>query len=129
MKLVLSVALILASCAVPGYTPATASLSLPLTEGAFERALAAVADRYSAIVIKDGQGFRIQTDWAPHSHGGVPGQRRATVFLEDEGMLNVVVEVRYLEFSLLSDDARWSSIRADAALERELLEAVVDSVQ
>ncbi|MDP6929723.1 MAG: hypothetical protein QF412_08485 [Planctomycetota bacterium] len=129
MRLVLWAALILAACAVPVYRPATASLSLPLPEGSFGRALAVVADRYPVIVTKDEDGFRIQTAWVSHSHDGVPGQRRATVFIEDHGTLNVVVEVRYLEFSWLSDDARWSSIRADQELEGELLGTLVDSVQ
>lgn len=121
-------ALLLAAAACVGpYVPATAALPSTPPADAFARALAAVRARYPRILLADADRFRIRTDWIPHERAGIPGQRRATLFVDPPGTLNVVVETRYLGFDVLGGP-RWSSVRGDPSLERELLELVLSAL-
>ena len=54
---------------------------------------------------------------------GTPGQKRATVFLEDPVTLAVLVETRYLTMPTFGTP-QWSTVRGDPALEKQLLEAL-----
>ena len=122
-----AVALAAAAC-VGAYVPATAALPPAPPADAFARALAVVRARYPRILVADATRFRIRTDWSPHERAGAPGQRRATLFVDPPGTLNVVVETRYLGFDLLGGP-RWSSVRGDPSLERELLEHVLSALR
>ena len=116
------------ACTSPSpYQPAQARID-DLPADAFQRSVDVVRAQYPRLAVVEAEGFRIQSNWLPHQRGKATGSRRATVFLDDEDRINVVVETRYLGVSLLGN-ASWSSVRADPGLELELLQALVQVLE
>jgi len=72
--------------------------------------------------------LRVQTEWSDHQRAQVPGWKRASVFVDEPATLNVVVEVRYLNISLLGAPYE-TAIYGDRELERTLIETLRDALQ
>ncbi len=72
--------------------------------------------------------LRVQTQWSDHQRAQVPGWKRASVFVEGPATLSVVVEVRYLNISLLGAPYE-TAIYGDRDLERALIETLRDALQ
>ncbi len=72
--------------------------------------------------------LRVQTQWSDHQRAQVPGWKRASVFVDEPATLNVVVEVRYLNISLLGAPYE-TAIYGDRDLERALIETLRDALQ
>lgn len=110
----------LAACQYSPYQPARLTIPGGFPEDVFDRTLAVLQQGWLPLVQVDPDGFRLQTDWLPHDYEGTPGQKRATVFLDDPVTLAVLVEVRYLRIPAFGGP-EWSAVRGDAALENQLL--------
>jgi len=67
-----------------------------LPPDAFDRCRRVLALQWGTLEVVDPLGFRIQTGWNAHVDGDEVGQKRATVFLDDQGAVVVVAEVRWL---------------------------------
>ena len=113
--------LALAGCTVP-YQPLEQEIELLPTD-AFDRVAETVRAVYPRLSVLDRETFRIQSAWLPFDDRRA-GERRATVYLEGDRTLSVVVETRYLRVGFWSGP-KWSSPRGDARLERELMAALV----
>ena len=119
----LLLALVCSGCTYSAYQPALLRIPGGFPEDSFQRVLALLQQTWEPLDVVDSVGFRVQSVWLPHESLGTPGQKRATVFLEDPVTLAVVVEVRYLNMSAFGEP-RWSSIQGDPALEQQLLVAL-----
>ena len=89
-------ALLLSGCAVSAYQPEPVRHAVPLADDAFDVVLGILRDRYGRIEVADRDAFRLQTGWRAFQRGDVAGHRSATVFLETDGRLRILVQVRYL---------------------------------
>jgi hypothetical protein len=105
-----------AACAAPTYAPCPVELDGPLPADAFAQCQRVLLERYGSLAVADAAAFRLQTDWLATDNP--PRERRATVFHEPEGLV-VVVETRALHTPLFGLP-KWSTLRGDAAAEREL---------
>ncbi len=85
---------VLGACHSP-YEPALVKLAAPLDHTAFDTVADILRQRFQRLVLADRHGFKLQTRWAPFAHREVPGDRRATIYREDDGQLRVLIEVRY----------------------------------
>ena len=90
---------LLGGCAV-AYEPEPVRHVVPLSADAFDAVLEAFRDRYPRVKEADQVAFRIQSEWLTFQHGDVPGYRRASVFRGDDGQLNVIVEMYFLDLGL-----------------------------
>ncbi len=104
-------------CAIP-YNAEPVRHEMPLPADAFEKILPLVRLQYRRLTVVDPVEFRIQTDWVPFQRGDTPGEKRATVFRDQSGRLQVLVEVR--SFSLGQDSLVVSPIYGDRRSEEEL---------
>ena len=114
---------LLASCAWSPYQPALLRVPGGFPEDAFDRALVVLQQNWQPLAVVEREAFRIQSGWLAHERSGTPGQRRATVFLEDPVTLAVLVETRYLTMPALGDP-EWTSVRGDPELEKQLVGAL-----
>lgn len=118
------IALVLpAACQYSPYQPARLTIPGGFPEDVFDRTLVVLQQGWQPLAEVDPEGFRLQTDWLPHEHRGTPGQKRATVFLDDPVTLAVLVEVRYLRMPTFGGP-EWSDVRGDPVLEKQLLESL-----
>ena len=108
------------ACTYSAYQPALLRIPGGFPNDCFTRALALFQQTWQPLEVVDREGFRIQSGWVPHESLGTPGQKRATVFLEDPVTLAVVVEVRFLNVGTFGTP-QWSPVRGDSALEKKLL--------
>ena len=123
--LLLLLGVLIAACAAPTYAPCPVELDGPLPQDAFAQCQSVLVERYGSVVIADAASFRLQTDWLLSNNP--PRESRATVFQDPQGLV-VVVETRALAEPLFGLP-QWSSVRGDAAAERELaaqLQAVLN---
>lgn len=124
------VSLLLAAAWLPGCmgTQPYEAWPVPIEGGvgaeAFRVAVALVETEYGGVVLVDPGAFRIQSRWHPYQPGSVPGEKRATVYRENETRLRVAVEVRWLRMGIFDSIPTWSSPRAAPHLERRLGDAV-----
>ena len=111
----------LASC-VSAYQPGTVDLPVPMPDGTFERVLHIVQLYYSEVEV-DRERFFIKSSWHPCDDRGQPAQRRLTLFLDEPGVLAVIVEARYLQVPLIGDPS-WTPLRGHRRWEDELIKAL-----
>ena len=111
----------LVGCETP-YVPQPVHHPRPLAADAFDRVRGLLLDRYGRLTVSDRPAFRLQTDWLPFQRGDLPGHRRATVFCDDGGQLQVVVEVQFVQVGW-SGPYRTGTI-GDSAAEQELAGAL-----
>jgi hypothetical protein len=119
------------ACQQLPYVPEPVGHRLPLPDDAFDICLALMRDRERRIAIADREAFLLQSAWLPCQTGEHPGHRRATVFRDDAGQLQVVVEVRYLGVSrdgLPEASPVRGDRRAEAALAGVLERALAGSL-
>jgi len=113
-------ALLLLGC-IHAYQPA--ELDFSRQADSFDRVLYALRDDYPSLAEVDRDGFRIQSAWISCEDGGRPAQRRLSLFLGEPGVMNVVVEVRYLRLGVFGDPS-WTSPQGHQTWEREILEQI-----
>lgn len=113
----------LLGCAV-SYNPEPVRHATPLPADAFQKVVEVVSLRFRRLIVVDPAEFRIQTDWIPFQRGDTPGEKRATVFRDESGRLQVLVEVR--SFSLGQDALVVSPTYGDRRSEEELAGAIED---
>ncbi len=117
----------LGGCTYSAYQPALLTIPGGFPDDVFDRALTVLQQNWQPLSVVEREEFRIQSGWLAHEHQGTPGQKRATVFLEDPVTLAVLVEARYLTMPTFGTP-QWSTVRGDPALEKQLLEALRQSM-
>jgi hypothetical protein len=115
--------LALGACVTQGYQPLRVEPKGGLPADAFARCESLLGARYRRLVEADAERFLLQTDWVAGPDRDVAGQVRATVY-RDGDAIACIVEARYLTLGWLDKLPSWSSPRADAALERDLGDAI-----
>lgn len=125
---VAAMALVLAACATPGYSPYPLDLPHQLPADAFLRCREVLLNHYGALSQSDAQAFRLETAWQPISDP--PGERRASVFRDQQraNSLAVVVELRRLSVPLVGAPY-WTTPRGDDTSERQLAEWLRESLR
>lgn len=73
-----------------------------LPRDAFDRCRRVLAMQWGTLEVVDPAGFRIQTAWNAHVQDDQVGQKRATIFLDGQGAVVVVAEVRWLEGGVIT---------------------------
>jgi hypothetical protein len=117
--------LLLGSC-VHSYRPA--ELKFQEQSDSFDRVLYALRDDYPSLAQVDREGFRIQSAWIACEDRGTPAQRRLSLFREAPGLINLVVEVRYLKLGVFGGPS-WTSPQGHQTWEREILEQITAALQ
>ncbi len=110
------------SCSLP-YQPEAVEHSLPLPADAFMRVQHTLQLFYPRLAQVDAQAFRLQSEWLPHQRQDVGGFKRATVFLNEQQVLQVVVEVQYLRMGFDGMPHK-TPVRGDRDLEHALAQAL-----
>ena len=118
---------LLCACTYSAYQPALLRIPGGFPVDCFDRAVVLLQQTWQPLEVVDRGGFRIQSGWLLHDSLGTPGQKRATVFLEDPVTMAVVVEVRYLNMPAFGAP-QWTSVRGDPALEQQLLGALREAM-
>ncbi len=115
------------ACTYSAYQPALLRIPGGFPNDCFNRALALFQQTWQPLEVVDREGFRIQSGWVPHESLGTPGQKRATVFLQDPVTMAVLVEVRYLNMPTFGNP-QWTSVRGDPAMEKQVLRALREAM-
>lgn len=124
----LSLVLLAAACASPGYSAYPLDLDHKLPPDAFSRCRAVLLDHFGTLTRSDANEFRLETAWQPIAEP--VGERRATVYRDREhaNSLAIVVELRRLTVPLVGVP-HWTSVRGDDRAERELAELLRESLR
>lgn len=123
-RLLLPALLALAACASGG--PQRVECER-LPQDAFDRCRRVLALQWGTLEVVDPVGFRIQTAWNAHMDGDNVGQKRATAFLDDQGAVVVVAEVRWLEGGLVTTPG-FGAPRGDGALTERVRAALAEAL-